>query len=878
MARKSNRKRKNRKRRQSIVVDTDAFAEDNSSSSEPRLIPRVVGGDCELGNFVHDVSDGTVSPSEDVSSDTPDETDETTTGTDETPEVTGQETESNEEDDDTSTAVVPVDDDNKDGDDDDQQGHTPHHHKFGAGLIGKGIQAIGEALGGGSGRPPAGGYRRYQGGQSTGMGPGWRQTGPHSYVYAGGGGGGGCHGGWQGGGYGGVGGHFQSTTCFEASRDLLKEISGINSNAPMAWEGGGRNGAVTICQDFGRKYVGSNGGCAYIDMSHLEMCIPEVLSAYDYVAYHHAMLRLAAEAQRRANAGRPDEEKIFVLANNSDGDGNSYGSHTNFLLTRRAYDNIFRNKLHYLLFLGSFQASAIILTGQGKVGSENNKPDCDFQFATRPDFIECLVGSQTTHSRPIVNSRNEALSDSDKYARLHVIFFDDNLAHVANFLKIGMMQIILTMIEDECIAPQLILEDPVKTVVRWSHDMTLQATGRTILGHQMTALEMQRAFYNRAKEFVARGRCDGIVPHAQDILDMWGDCLDKLDEMQQAEDPFESDAFLGLVPRLDWALKLWIIRRAMSKKEELTWDSAGVKHLAQMYSSLDPEDGLYLAYKDLTEQLVSEDQIDQALCQPPEHTRAYTRSVLLTLADPALVANIDWDEIKFKINANSPYGQRRTIELDAPHKFNKQEVGDLLAGCDDIHQALDALGVPERDPTPTCQRGGVTHYGSGYTGYGGYSGGAYAGLQGPGSHQTCFPGQEDPNGGLSDDQLAFLGLDEDDEDLVGAVGAPGGISDDELDDDWQIGERVSFWDEQDQELYNGEIRSIDEDPDIIGIECDETNRVHEVEKDNVFASNLWENESGNPDMPDEDMMGFQEDTDSDGDGADADADSSTETP
>ncbi len=30
-------------------------------------------------------------------------------------------------------------------------------------------------------------------------------------------------------------------------------------------------------QDIGRKFLGSNGGCIYIDLDHLEVCTPEVL-------------------------------------------------------------------------------------------------------------------------------------------------------------------------------------------------------------------------------------------------------------------------------------------------------------------------------------------------------------------------------------------------------------------------------------------------------------------------------------------------------------------------------------------------------------------------------------------------------------------------
>src|SRR5207245_816604 len=102
-------------------------------------------------------------------------------------------------------------------------------------------------------------------------------------------------------------------------------------------------------------------------------------------------------------------QRIHVLVNNSDGRGNAYGSHLNFLVTRRAWDNIFERKLHHMLYLASFQVSSIVYTGQGKVGSENGMPAVAFQLSQRADFFETLTGMQTTHERPIVNSRDEAL-------------------------------------------------------------------------------------------------------------------------------------------------------------------------------------------------------------------------------------------------------------------------------------------------------------------------------------------------------------------------------------------------------------------------------------------------------------------------------------
>ena len=113
-------------------------------------------------------------------------------------------------------------------------------------------------------------------------------------------------------------------------------------------------------------------------------------------------MRTALEA---ANEAQPAGQRIQVLVNNSDGQGNSYGSHLNFLIGRRTFDNLFYRKAHYLQFLASFQVSSILLTGQGKVGAENGRPSTPYQFSQRADFCATLQGVQTTYDRPIVNSR-----------------------------------------------------------------------------------------------------------------------------------------------------------------------------------------------------------------------------------------------------------------------------------------------------------------------------------------------------------------------------------------------------------------------------------------------------------------------------------------
>jgi len=525
-------------------------------------------------------------------------------------------------------------------------------------------------------------------------------------------------------------------TGFEASRLLLREIAGLPrantfrgeacncaacakerealesagslKNKNRGSKGNGSRQITVNPQDWGRKYLPSNGGCAYIDLDHLELCIPEVISAWDHVACWHAMLRIARTAMVNANEKLPAGRQIQVLVNNSDGRGNSYGSHLNFMITRRSWDNIFRRKIHYMLYLAAFQASSIVYTGQGKVGSENGAPEVEFQLSQRADFFERLVGSQTTHNRAIVNSRDEALcgrsnsesDDAQEMARLHVIFFDNTLSHVASLLKVGVMQIVLSMIEAEDVNINLLLDDPVEAVLAWSHDPALQARAPLTSGEEITAVELQFRFLEEAKRFCAGGGCEGSVPRAAEILALWEDTLLKL----QAGD-FES-----LAPRLDWVLKYSILLNVLDQRPDLSWESPEIKHLDHLYSSLDHSEGLYWAYENegVIERIVDESAIEHFTANPPEDTRAWTRAMLLRWAGPDAVDDVDWDSIRFKVGFERYRTVFQRVEMANPLGLTKANSEACFENAGTLEELLDRLGAADDEKRAEAKSAGTS--------------------------------------------------------------------------------------------------------------------------------------------------------------------------
>lgn len=484
----------------------------------------------------------------------------------------------------------------------------------------------------------------------------------------------------------------------EASRALLREIEGLP-------HGEFRLGGNYDPQDWGRKFLPANGGCAYIDLDHLEICLPEVWSAEDFVACWHAMLRMVRAAQSSANARLPEGVEIQVLANNSDGQGNSYGSHLDFLVSRRMFDNLFQKKLHHLLFLASYQASSIVFTGQGKVGAENGAPDAPFQLSQRADFFETLAGPQTTYRRPLVNSRDEALCGQPVWgsaqrqpardlARLHVIFYDSNLCQVATYLKVGVLQVILTMLEAEECDPALILDDPLGALAVWSRDPSLQSRARTTTGREVTAVELQLQFLDQARRFLDRGGCGQAVPGVERIVALWADTLGKLQRGDLA----------ALAPRLDWVLKLSGLLRVMDQRRQFGYGSPEIRHLDQVYSSLDASEGLYWAYESagLVERVTGEDRVRYFTANPPEDTRAWTRAMLLRTAGAECVESVDWDSIKVRPRGRGYWSPLRHLEMADPLAFTRVETEAACRQAETLEDLLDALEAPKTASAPAA--------------------------------------------------------------------------------------------------------------------------------------------------------------------------------
>lgn len=458
---------------------------------------------------------------------------------------------------------------------------------------------------------------------------------------------------------------------WDAARLLLAEIPGYPRTT--YWAG------TTI--EWGRRFLAGSGGSAYIDSDHLEINLPEHVHAVDHAAHVHAGLRIARQAQEAAVTKLDEGQRLNVLASVSDGK-KSWGHHLNVMVKRQLFDDLFGRKPHLAGFLATHLATATLYTGQGQVGAGNDRAVCDYQLAQRPDWFEELTGLQTTHRRPLLNMRDEPHAGRD-FARMHIIFFDNALCPIANYLKAGTTQLVLAMLEAGWADPLLVLDDPLAACWEVSRDWNLrQSLALVGRGRRASAVEVQKQLADLAGEFVASGEAGDSVPGAEDIVAYWKETLDWLARRDLG----------ALARRCDWALKYLLLERQRGRRG-LTWRSAELKCLDLRYASLDPRDGLFmqLAAAGHVEAMPSSERIERFVQEPPDETRAYLRAHLLRRFGDE-VTDLDWDRVRFRVEGECYWSPGLWLGLPDPCAWGREASEELLQRCPTVRELIEVVG------------------------------------------------------------------------------------------------------------------------------------------------------------------------------------------
>jgi len=453
----------------------------------------------------------------------------------------------------------------------------------------------------------------------------------------------------------------------------LRDARGFDVSAgPII--GAGRDAAEPLSDDeIGlANVILTNGARLYVDHAHPEYSTPEVTNPRDAVIWDKAGERVMAAAAEYA-AQIPGAGQIQLYKNNTDNKGASYGCHENYLMRRQTpFADIVRH-------LTPFFVSRQVVVGAGRVGIGQDGRQHGFQISQRADYFEVEVGLETTLKRPIINTRDEPHADPERYRRLHVIIGDANMSEVSTYLKVGTTALVLAMIEEQWFGDtgvDLGVEAPVASLRAISHDPLLQQQVTMRDGRRLTAVQLQMEYFEQARKFVEDRYGVDADDQTLDVLARWESVLTRL-----SDDP------MSLARELDWVAKLQILN-GYRERESLDWDSHKLQMVDLQYPDVRPDKGLYnrLVARGRMERIVTDAEIDRAVTEPPEDTRAYFRGRCLSRFAEE-VAAASWDSVIFDVGRES----LQRVPMLEPLRGTKQHVDDLLARCTTAAQLVDEI-------------------------------------------------------------------------------------------------------------------------------------------------------------------------------------------
>ena len=401
----------------------------------------------------------------------------------------------------------------------------------------------------------------------------------------------------------------------------------------------------------------ANGARLYLDVgSHPEYATPECDSLHDLVAHDKAgewILEQLLESAETRLAEEGIRGDIYLFRNNTDSAGNSYGCHENYLTTRS--DEL----IHYSDVLIPFLVSRQIYAGAGKV--LHTARGAQFTVSQRAEHIWEGISSATTRSRPIINTRDEPHADSDRFRRLHVIVGDSNMSEYATFLKVGACSLILRMLEDPTVVfRDLTLENPIRAIREISHDLTFDKKVRLANGRELSAMQLQSEYFERADRYA---QTHNLSPQEKQALTMWEHVMVGL----------ESDPF-SLHREIDWVTKYQLIE-AYQARHDLKLGDPRIALLDLQYHDIRRSRSVFykLQRAGRVERVVTDAAIAEAVEVAPQTTRARLRGEFVRRAkERKRDYTVDWVHLKLNDQA------QRTVLCKDPFRSHDERVDRLI--------------------------------------------------------------------------------------------------------------------------------------------------------------------------------------------------------
>ncbi len=406
----------------------------------------------------------------------------------------------------------------------------------------------------------------------------------------------------------------------------------------------------------------ANGSRLYLDVgAHPEYATAECDNLDELIAQDRAGEEIYARMTLEANdqlAAEGSSARIHLIKNNVDSAGNSFGCHENYLIRRR---RDFRDRVESLV---PYFVTRQILAGAGYI--RKDPAGSTFNLSQRADQVWDAVSSATTRSRPIVNTRDEPHGDAELYRRLHVIVGDSNMSEATTALKVGATEALLTLVDTGKLLPKLALADPMAAIRAISQDLTGTTPVELEGGRRFSALEIQREFAEQVwNAYDDEGYLSELDDTRRYALELW----------LRALDAFSTGDLDAVSTELDWVAKYQLLSR-YRESHGLAWDDPRVLRLDLAYHDISHSTGLArsMASRGLLKRIVSDDQVENAIDNPPATTRASLRGRFVRSAQNARRDfMVDWMNLRLLETEGA-----RSLVLKDPFASEDSRVDELI--------------------------------------------------------------------------------------------------------------------------------------------------------------------------------------------------------
>jgi proteasome accessory factor A len=372
-----------------------------------------------------------------------------------------------------------------------------------------------------------------------------------------------------------------------------------------------------------------NGGRLYVDVGdHVEYATPEDDWLFGTVINEFAgeQIVLGALLQAR-NAGMFHDFRMYKRV--VDDELSTQGYHNSFL----SPGNRMKIDAKHLSLAGLHIATGNMFFGSGAVildrAGQGHYRLAQKVLNLTTDFARTSHGAD----QPLISLRDEPLTKSDKYKRVHLTSFDPNMSPWATWVRLGSMSIVLRMVEQGYFGTELMPKaDLYKLAKHVAADLSLKKLVRLENGKMVRPEQLQEALIERA-----------------DKMDLPEEEVEVREEWKRAHTDIKKDPRL-LIDRADWVAKraaldrymkrhnLWLAHHVVRGKD-LQWDDRG-------------PDGIGVAMrrsrKGYAPMMPTKRQLSAARNHAPSTTRAHVREReirgIVAKGDVA-TAYVDWEDV-----------------------------------------------------------------------------------------------------------------------------------------------------------------------------------------------------------------------------------------